>query len=306
MVMRWLSGRLLNKSSALPLPLLAIHRTGLTTMISIITDASALNAQLANRNSTLGMAVAAEKLASGKRLNSARDDAAGLAVSSKMTAEVMGQKVGISAASDAISLLLVQETAVDQFSNIIMRIHELAVQMANGTFTANDRAYAQLEVDELVEQFAMVASETTFNGLNITNGIFGVTPGIRIQAGASGSETFTVDVVPGGTLSPMLLASSNVTTQAFALQTMDIMVSALETISEQKAKIGASINRLKSTIDNLSASSISSEMALGRIVDTDFALESQKLAKEQILNQSSNAMLVQTNNSKSRLLQLIG
>ena len=274
-------------------------------MISVNTDISALNAQLANRNSISGMNDAAEKLASGKRLNSAKDDAAGMAVSSKMTAELMGQKVGISAASDAISLLLVQETAVDQFSNIISRVHELAVQMANGAYVANDRAYAQLEVDELVEQFVMVASETTFNGRNITNGIIGVTQGIRIQAGASGNETFTVDVVPGGTLSGMLPLVSNVTSQANAELTLTTMVSALETMSEQKAMIGASINRLRATIDNLSASSISAEMALGRVVDTDFALESQKLAKEQILNQSSNAMLVQTNNSKSALLQLI-
>lgn len=284
---------------------MAIHWFGSTSMITVNTNISALNAQLVNRNSFIGMNESAEKLASGKRLNSAKDDAAGMAVSSKMTAEVMGQKVGISAASDAISLLLVQETAVDQFSNIIMRIHELAVQMANGAYVANDRAYAQLEVDELVEQFVMVASETTFNGKNITNGIDGVTPGIRIQAGASGSETFDVDVVPGGTLSIMLPLVSDVTSQANAEQTLTTMVSALETMSEQKAKIGASVNRLKTTIDNLSASSINSEMALGRIVDTDFALESQKLAKEQILNQSSNAMLVQTNNSKRALLQLI-
>ena len=195
---------------------MAIQNYGLNSMISVLTDISALNAQLANRNSVSGMNNAAENLASGKRLNSARDDAAGMAVSSKMTAEIMGQKVGISAASDAISLLLVQETAVDQFSNIILRIHELAVQMANGAYVANDRAYAQLEVDELVEQFVMVASETTFNGKNITNGISGVTPGMRIQAGASGSETFTVDVVPGGTLSAMLTLVSNVTTQTNA------------------------------------------------------------------------------------------
>ena len=274
-------------------------------MITINTDISALNAQLANRNSFIGMNESAEKLASGKRLNSAKDDAAGMAVSSKMTAELMGQKVGISAASDAMSLLLVQETAVDQFSNIISRIHELAVQMANGTYVANDRAFAQLEVDRLVEQFVMVASETKFNGVNITNGIIGVTPGIRIQAGAGADDTFTVNVVPGGTLSAMLPLVSNVTNQTNAKQTLTTMVSALATMSEQKAMIGASINRLKTTIDNLSASSISSEMALGRIVDTDFALESQKLAKQQILNQSSNAMLVQTNNSKSALLQLI-
>ena len=274
-------------------------------MITINTDISALNAQLANRNSFIGMNESAEKLASGKRLNSAKDDAAGMAVSSKMIAELMGQKVGISAASDAMSLLLVQETAVDQFSNIISRIHELAVQMANGTYVANDRAFAQLEVDRLVEQFVMVSSETKFNGVNITNGINGVTPGIRIQAGASADDTFTVNVVPGGTLSAMLPLVSNVTNQANAEQTLTTMVSALATMSEQKAMIGASINRLKTTIDNLTASSINSEMALGRIVDTDFALESQKLAKQQILNQSSNAMLVQTNNSKSALLQLI-
>lgn len=274
-------------------------------MITINTDISALNAQLANRNSFIGMNESAEKLASGKRLNSAKDDAAGMAVSSKMIAELMGQKVGISAASDAMSLLLVQETAVDQFSNIISRIHELAVQMANGTYVANDRAFAQLEVDRLVEQFVMVSSETKFNGVNITNGINGVTPGIRIQAGASADDTFTVNVVPGGTLSAMLPLVSNVTNQTNAEQTLTTMVSALATMSEQKAMIGASINRLKTTIDNLTASSINSEMALGRIVDTDFALESQKLAKQQILNQSSNAMLVQTNNSKSALLQLI-
>ena len=274
-------------------------------MITINTDISALNAQLANRNSFIGMNESAEKLASGKRLNSAKDDAAGMAVSSKMTAELMGQKVGISAASDAMSLLLVQETAVDQFSNIISRIHELAVQMANGTYVANDRAFAQLEVDRLVEQFVMVSSETKFNGVNITNGINGVTPGIRIQAGASADDTFTVNVVPGGTLSAMLPLVSNVTNQTNAEQTLTTMVSALATMSEQKAMIGASINRLKTTIDNLTASSINSEMALGRIVDTDFALESQKLAKQQILNQSSNAMLVQTNKSKSALLQLI-
>ena len=202
-------------------------------------------------------------------------------------------------------MLLVQEAAVDQFSNIILRIHESAGQMANGIYEANDRANAQLEVDTLVDQFAMVASHTKFNGMNITNGISGVTPGIRIQAGAGASDTFTVDVVPGGTLSTMLPLVSGVTNQTNAGNTLTTMVSALGTMSEQKAMIGASINRLKATINNLTAASINTEVALGRIVDTDFALESQKLAKQQILNQSSNAMLVQTNKSKSALLQLI-
>ena len=125
----------------------------------------------------------------------------------------------------------------------------------------------------------MVASETKFNGMNITNGISGVTPGILIQAGAGASDTFTVDVVPQRTLSITLPLMSHVTSQTNTRNTLTTMVSALVTMSEQKAMIGASINRLKATINNLTASSINTEEVLGRIVNTDFAFESQKLAK---------------------------
>ena len=239
-------------------------------------------------------------------MNTARDDAAGLSVSSKMGAELSGQKIAVKAASDAMSLLLVQETAVEQFSDVVTRIHELATQMANGVYVDSDRAFAQLEVDQLIKQSAMVSSAANFNGVNVANGTTGATPYLRIQAGAGADNTFAAAIVPGATLSAMLSTGSDVTSRGNAKQTVTAMVSALATMSEQKAIIGASINRLKATIDNLSASSLNSETALGRIVDTDFALESQKLAKAQILNQSSNAMLVQTNNSKSRLLQLIG
>jgi flagellin len=274
-------------------------------MISINTDMSAIKAQLAHRMSSVGVFEASEKLTSGKRLNTARDDAAGLSVASKMGAELSGQKVAIKAASDATSLLLLQETAVKQLSDIVTRIHELAVQMANGVYEDSDRAFAQLEVDQLVEQSTMVSSAAKFNGVNIANGTTGVTPDLRIQAGAGVNDTFAVTIVPGATLSAMLSTGSDVTSQTNAQQTVTAMVSALSTMSKQKAIIGASINRLKATIDNLSASSLNSETALGRIVDTDFALEAQKLAKAQILNHSSNAMLSQTNNSKGVLLQLI-
>ena len=238
-------------------------------------------------------------------MNTARDDAAGLSVSSKMGAELSGQKIAVKAASDAMSLLLVQETAVEQFSDVVTRIHELATQMANGVYADSDRAFAQLEVDQLIKQSAMVSSAANFNGVNVANGTTGVTPDLRIQAGAGADNTFAAAIVPGATLSATLSTGSYVTSQANAKQTVTAMVSALATMSEQKAIIGVLINRLKSTIDNLSASSVNSETALGRIVDKDFALESQRLAKAQILNQSSNAMLSQANNSKGILLQLI-
>jgi flagellin len=223
-------------------------------MISINTDMPAIKAQLAHRKSSVGMYEAAEKLASGKRFNTARDDEAGLYVSSKMGAEFLGQKVVIKAASDAALLLLVQETAVEQSSDIAMRIHELAVQMANSLYADSDRAFVQLEVDQLIEQSTMVSSEVRFNGVNIANGTTGITPDLRIQAGAGVDDTFAVAIVSGATLSAMLSTESDVTSQANAQQTMTAMVSTLATMSEQKATIGASINRLKATIDNLSAS----------------------------------------------------
>ena len=274
-------------------------------MTVINTNVSALKARLAGQIATSKVDDAALSLSSGKRLNSGADDAAGAAVFMKMNAQLMGQKAAIKTAADALSLLNLQEAAVEQFANITHRIKELGVQMANGTYSDNDRALAQLEADQLVEQFQMVAANTRFNDLDIVNGTDGVTAPYTIQVGANATDNFTIAVTPGATLSTMLPTFVDVTTQANAALTFDTTLSILQTMNEQRAIIGASINRMIASIDNLSSAAVKTEVAIGRIVDADYALESANLAKQQILAQSSNQMLSTANQSKELLTQLL-
>ena len=274
-------------------------------MTVINTNVSALKARLASQIAYSGVDTAALRLSSGKKLNFGADDAAGAAVFMKMNAQLMGQKAAIKTASDALSLLNLQDAAVEQFVNITHRIKELGVQMANGTYSDADRALAQLEADQLVAQFQMVAANTRFNELEIVNGTDGVTSPYTIQVGANASDNFTIAVTPGATLSTRLPTVVDVTTQANAKLTFDTMLSVLQTMNEQRAIIGASINRMLTSINNLSASSVKTEVAIGRIIDTDFALETAKLAKKQILAQSSNQMLSIANQSKDLMTQLI-
>jgi len=274
-------------------------------MTVINTNVSALKARLAGQIAAGEVDSASNRLSSGKWVNSGADDAAGAAVAMKMNAQLMGQKAAIKTASDALSLLNLQEAAVEQFANITHRIKELGVQMANGTYSDSDRAMAQLEADQLVSQFQMVAENTRFNQLQIVNGTSGVTAPYTIQVGANASDNFTIAVTPGATLSTMLPTFVDVTTQANATLTFDTTLSILQTMNEQRAIIGASINRMLASINNLSAASVKTEVAIGRIIDTDFALESAKLAKQQILSQSSNQMLSIANQSKDVMAQLL-
>lgn len=283
---------------------LAIHNV-IGEMTVINTNVSALKARLASQIAYSGVDTAALRLSSGKKLNFGADDAAGAAVFMKMNAQLMGQKAAIKTASDALSLLNLQDAAVEQFVNITHRIKELGVQMTNGTYSDADRALAQLEADQLVAQFQMVAANTRFNELEIVNGTDGVTSPYTIQVGANASDNFTIAVTPGATLSTTLPTLVDVTTQANAQLTFDTMLSVLQTMNEQRAIIGASINRMLKSINNLSASSLKTEVAIGRIIDTDFALESAKLAKKQILAQSSNQMLSIANQSKDLMTQLL-
>ena len=282
---------------------MAIHNT-IGEMTVINTNVSALKARLASQIANSGVDTAALRLSSGRRLNFGADDAAGAAVFMKMNAQLMGQKAAIKTAADALSLLNVQEAAVQQFANIIQRIKELSVQMANGTYSDDDRSLAQLEADQLVSQFQKVAANTRFNELQVVNGTVGGTP-YTIQVGPNASDTFTLAITPGSDLSTQLPGIVDLSTQAAATSTLDSSLSVLQTMNEQRAIIGASINRMLASINNLSSAAIKTEVAIGRIVDTDFALESAKLAKQLILSQSSNQMLSIANQSKEFLAQLL-
>ena len=276
-------------------------RSGKMTVIN--TNMAALKARLYGVNALGSQEVAMQRLSSGARINSSSDDAAGIAVAMKLNAQLQGQKAAIKTAADAVALLKTQEAGVKQFINIVHRIKELAIQMANGSYTDADRAHAQLEVDQLTDQFAMAASGTLFNSKEILNGTTATT--YTIQAGANASDSFTINVIQGATIAGMLPSVSNVTNQANATLTADTAPSILQTMMEYIATIGASVNRLTSTIDNLSNASNNTEKALGRISDADFATESAKLTKEQLLVKISNQMIATANQRQNTLVQLL-
>ena len=273
-------------------------------MTAINTNVGALNARLYTLGANRSQEQAMERLSSGLRVNSAADDAAGLAVAGKMESQLRGINMSIRNAQDGVGLIQTAESGVNEIRNMVLRIRELAVQMANGIYeNTPDRSNAQLEVAALLEQVTLIASNTRFNDVSVIDGSF---TGVTIQAGNTTAETITLsfaDMQASGL--GMSSTVATVATQSDAKVAIGTMDTALQTISQEQAKFGSLINRLDYSISNQSRASVMTEQALGRIMDADFATESTQLSKSQILNQAATSMLAQANQSKSLLLQLI-
>ena len=285
-----------------PFTTLAIHFWQ-GNMSVINTNNAALKSQLASKIADSKLTKSAQRLSSGRRINSSADDAAGTAVGLKLHAQLQGQKAAIKTASDAISLLKLQETGTSQFISIIERIREISVQMASGSYSNSDRSLAQLEVDALKSQLELVASGTMFNNKQFLNASSATN--YEIQAGANKDESFTIAVIQGATLSTNVTSDADVTTQSNAHNTMDKMLTHFQTAQEYRATIGASINRLSTTINNLSESAVNTEVAFGRVVDADYARETINLAKQNVLANASQAMLANANQSKRLVIMLV-
>ena len=271
-------------------------------MTSINTNVGALNARLYALTSTGKQQTAMERLSSGLRVNSAADDAAGLAVAGKMESQLRGINMAIRNNQDAIGLIQTAEAGINEIRNMVLRIRELAVQMANGIYEDTpDRDNAHLEVTALIDQVSLIAGYTRFNDVSLINGSFN---GVDIQAGNTTTEKINV-TIDDMTASGLLIQAASVSTQTAAQSAITTMDTALETIATEQATLGSLINRFNYSVNNLSRSSVATEQALGRIMDSDFATESTNLSKAQILNQAATAMLAQANQSKSLMLQLI-
>ena len=273
-------------------------------MTAINTNVGALNARLYTLGANRSQQQAMERLSSGLRVNSAADDAAGLAVAGKMESQLRGINMSIRNAQDGVGLIQTAESGVNEIRNMVLRIRELAVQMANGIYeNTPDRSNAQLEVAALLEQVTLIATNTRFNDVAVIDGSF---TGVTIQAGNTTAETITLSFAAMNA-SGLAMSStvSKVSTQSDAKIAIGTMDTALQTISQEQAKFGSLINRLDYSISNQSRASVMTEQALGRIMDADFATESTQLSKSQILNQAATSMLAQANQSKSLLLQLI-
>ena len=270
-------------------------------MTSINTNAGALNARASAVSATTRMEKAMERLSSGMRVNSAADDAAGLAVAGKMESQLRGINMSIRNAQDGMGLIGTAEAGLNEIRNMVLRIGELAVQMANGIYEDTpDRANAQLEVTALIDQVTLIAENTRFNDIAVLDGSF---TGVTIQAGNTTSETITLSFIDTAS-SGLSIDTATVATQSDATVAMGTMDTALQTIASEQAKFGSLINRLNFSVANQSKASVMTEQAIGRVMDADFATETTNLSKQQILNQAATSMLAQANQSKQSILAL--
>jgi len=245
---------------------------------------------------------AMERLSSGKRINSAKDDAAGLAISSSMTSQIRGMTQAVRNANDGISMAQTADGALDEVTNMLQRIRELAVQSASGTYQNTDRDNLQTEVSALQDQIKSVVSNTKFNGVGLFTGSAGSGGTVTIQTGSDAADTVNVDFTALDLTSAEGVDLSTQSGASGALSTID---DAIKAVSTKRASLGASESRLSSVVNNLTSNITNLTDAKSRIEDADFGTETTNLAKAQILSQASTAMLAQANQSQQNVLRLI-
>lgn len=274
-------------------------------MTVINANTAALRAQNGGRIANRGLQVAMERLSTGKRINSAKDDAAGLAIASSMTSQIRGMNQAMRNANDGISFAQTAEGALGEVTNMLQRIRELAVQSKSGTYSGADRTNLNAEASQLQTQIAEVLSATKFNGVAVFDYAGTDTGGddIVIQVGAnSESVSIAKPFLDSGLYGATDFAVDTVANAGTTITNVDANLGAIATA---RASLGASQSRLESAINNLSSMATNLTDARSRIEDADFAVESTALAKAQILSQASQAMLAQANQSQSGVLNLL-
>ena len=271
-------------------------------MTVINTNVSALRAQNSSRVAERNQSQAMERLSTGKRINSAKDDAAGLAVATRMQAASRGFTQAIRNANDGISLAQTADSGAASISDILVRMRELAMQASNGTLADADRALVQKEVGALISQIGDITTQTTFNGNKLLDA--SVVGGFDIQTGINTGEkvNITVASLTATTLGVNALSVATAATATAALATLD---TAITTVAGERANLGAQQNRLEAAVDNLTSRVTNLDEARSRIEDADFSAESTKLAAAGILSQASTAMLAQANQSQQGVMNLL-
>lgn len=283
----------------------------------INTNVPSLNAQRNLAKSQSSLATSLQRLSSGLRINSAKDDAAGLSIAQKFTSQIRGLQVAVRNANDGISVAQVAEGALDETTNALQRMRELAIQSANGTNGTTERNALQSEFKQLQAEISRISSETRFGSLTILDGSFsGTSNAMSFQVGAQAGETISVEIksssatglsVQGGSGGISIgQGSDNTTTQTQISSAISAIDNALSTIAQQRGDLGAYMNRFESTISNLNNVIENVSAARSRIQDADFAAETSNLTKQSILQQSGVAVLSQANAIPQNALALLG
>jgi flagellin len=264
--------------------------------MTINTNVVSLNAQRNLSMSQSSLATSMQRLSSGLRVNSARDDAAGLAIADRMNAQIRGINVAIRNANDGISLAQTAEGALATVTDALQRMRELAVQAANGSNSTGDRANLDTEYQQLSAEITRIAAQTKFNG----TAIVGASAGAQtFQVGANNGDTLTI------TTATVTTVAGDLTTAANAGTAMGAIDTALDTINTSRATYGAAMSRFSMAIQNLQITGENQSAARGRIMDADFAAETANLSRSQILQQAGSAMVAQANQLPNQVLALL-
>jgi flagellin len=292
-------------------------------MAVINTNINAIRAANSSNSAAKMAGTAMERLSTGKRINGAKDDAAGLAIATTMTAQIKGMSQGVRNANDGISLAQTAEGALGEVTNMLQRVRELAVQSKSDTYQQSDRDAMQSEVGNLNAQISDVLNNTKFNG----NTVFKVNAtmagdstddkAFSIQTGANTGDTVSIvskgfngaklfDATSGTSYDPTATAQAlDVSSTTAASTTIDNVDAALANVNSTRATLGAGQNRLESAVNNLNDNITNLSDARSRIQDTDYSAETTQMAKAQILAQASTAMIAQANQSQQNVLSLL-
>ena len=280
-------------------------------MININTNYAANFAANATKRASSGLDSAMEKLSTGSRINYARDDAAGQAIATRLTAEIQGLAQASRNAADGQSMVDTAEGALQETHSLLLRMRELAVQAASGTTSVADKLSLDGEFQHLSDEIGRIASNTSWAGQKILDGTFSGTAGdaalvLHAGAGAAASDKISITIADmRDTALDIDGADATIKSAASAIAAITSVDTAIGKVSTERNKIGAVSNRLSNTITNLDQIRVNLASSKGRIEDTDFAVETGNLAKGQILQQAAMAMLAQANAGKQTVLTLL-
>ncbi|CCE22448.1 Lateral flagellin [Methylotuvimicrobium alcaliphilum 20Z] len=273
----------------------------------INTNTASINSQRMLNKTNEGLQTSMERLSSGLRVNSAKDDAAGLAIANRMTSQIRGMTVATRNANDGISMAQTAEAGMGVLTETLQRMRDLAVQAANdGAVSEDDREKLHAEFQQLNQELTRIVENTEFNGKKILDG--DLSGGVNFQVGANVDANNQISVTVTGlkiTLTSVTGAVITGTDASNALNAISAIDNAIKSIDTSRAELGAIQNRFTTTIANLQSSIENQSAARSRIIDADFAAETAALSRNQILQQAGTAMLAQANQSKQSVLQLL-
>lgn len=269
-------------------------------MAVINTNLASLNSQRNLRSSEAALNTSIQRLSSGLRVNSAKDDAAGLAIATRLDAQSRGMSVGMRNANDAISMMQIGDGALSTATDQLLRMRDLASQAKNGTNTDEDRAKLQAEFAELNSELSEVLTGAKFNGANVLDGTTKT-----IQVGPASGDDRDIALTVDFTADIAAAITTDISSATNAATTLDDIDSALDLVNTGRAELGAHLNKFDSIVSNLSIKRENTDAAKSRIMDTDFAEETAKMTRNQILQQAGTAMLAQANQLPNSVMSLL-